>query len=558
MSQLQLFHPRQKILQAVTETRSLCKKVKLINIPPHQLPYTSLEQIFEVCAEKDLPFSQLLSNTLQIPFLALETLDIRQIPLYLTTESIFKQYLFIPLWERSHQLYIGIADPLNTEVLDKIQFLTEKAVEIILVEKQKLIKLRDQLLKNPERLLQSTAIQNHSLKIDSDTAYQKKDFSLVQYVDQLLQNAIDQGVSDIHFEPRPKKLTIRFRIDGHLVVQPSPPTELIERVLARIKVISNLDIAEKRLPQDGRFVLDIGETKRTIDCRVSTCPTLHGEKIVVRLLDNQQQSLEIETLGLVTKQRILLLEALQKKQGMILVTGPTGAGKTLTLYSALHYLNQESLNITSVEDPVEINLPGINQINVHYQIGLDYSAALKMFLRQDPDIIMLGEIRDSKTANIAIQAAQTGHLVLSTLHTNSAVQTLTRLINMEISLYNIATSVTLIIAQRLVKRLCIHCKRPSRLSMNALKKLKLKENESFSVFQAIGCKQCIHGYRGRTGIFELFPISRVVTDQILQKKSIADIQITAEQEGMLSLQMCAIQKLKAGLVDFSEIDQFLL
>jgi type IV pilus assembly protein PilB len=503
-----------------------------------------------------------LSNILAIPWLDLDDFEPDKIPLEIISESLLRQHPLLPLWERHHQLYIGLAHPFHPEIIEAIRFYIAAPVSLILVEQPKLEDWRKKLLNNPALSLQElpkaatpVALSKTTTPLQSAASDSMDDPPLIRYVNQMLYHAVDQQASDIHFEPQTHHLQIRFRIDGVLYPQPAPPPTLSDRILSRLKIMAQLDIAEKRIPQDGRFSFTLPDNTKRIDCRVSTCPTFQGEKIAIRLLDSQKTTFEIESLGLNAKQYALFLTALKEPQGMILVTGPTGSGKTLTLYSGLYYLNQPTVNIASAEDPIEIYLPGVNQVNIQPKIGFDFAEALKVFLRQDPDIIMFGEIRDSKTAQIGIQAAQTGHLVLSTLHTNSAAETLTRLVNMGIPNYHITASVSLIIAQRLVRRLCVHCKKPHILTPEILAHRAIETKHAIQVYQAHGCKKCMQGYQGRIGIFELLPMTPTIADIMLQHNTAATIEKHARLEGMLTLKESALEKLQAGIIDLEAMDQ---
>ncbi len=376
------------------------------------------------------------------------------------------------------------------------------------------------------------------------------DAPLVQYVDKLLCTAVERGASDIHLEPQAEEFRIRFRIDGLLYPIALLPPMVAQRMISRLKIMAQLDIAERRMPQDGQFQISMTQT---IDCRISTCPTIYGEKAVLRLLDTQKSVLSIEQLGMNASQQIIFSQALTAAHGMILVTGPTGSGKTVTLYTALNYLNDTHLNITSIEDPVEIHLPGINQVNVNRKAGLDFTAVLRSLLRQDPDIIMIGEMRDRETAEIGMHAAQTGHLVLSTLHTNNAAETLTRLVNMGIPAYDLISSIRLIMAQRLARCLCPFCKIPDIHSEQFCHDWKLSLTVHSTLFTAVGCPRCIQGYQGRTGIFELLPMTEALINAIAQGASAAAITERAHNLGYLSLQQSALEKLRQGLISIAEL-----
>ncbi len=379
-----------------------------------------------------------------------------------------------------------------------------------------------------------------------------EDAPIIRYINKILVDAINQGASDVHFEPYEKTYRIRYRRDGELKTIATPPITQAQRLSARVKVMSRLDLAERRIPQDGRIKLYLSKT-RAIDFRVSTCPTLFGEKIVCRILDPSSAQLGIEALGYEPEQKAAYLQTLEKPQGMILVTGPTGSGKTVSLYTGLNILNTDDINISTAEDPAEINLPGINQVNVSPRVGLTFAAALKAFLRQDPDVIMVGEIRDLETAEIAIKAAQTGHLVLSTLHTNDAPQTIVRLMNMGVPAYNIASTLSLIIAQRLARKLCSYCKAPADIPRTELIKQGFSEAEvdapGFQIFQAVGCDQCDSGYKGRTGIYQVMPFSDAMGRIIMEGGSAIEIADQAKAEGIADLRRSALLKVRNGAID---------
>ncbi len=382
------------------------------------------------------------------------------------------------------------------------------------------------------------------------------DDNAIHYVNRLLENAIANNISDIHIEPIEKHYRIRQRFDGILNTIAKPPPELSSRLTSRLKIMAELDIAEKRLPQDGRLQIKINDNK-TIDCRVSSCPTVHGEKIVVRILNQDILNLDIDKLGFHEQQKQIFMDAINQPHGLILVTGPTGSGKTVTLFSALQRLNHESRNIVTIEDPVEIDLPGINQVNINNKAGLSFAKALRAFLRQDPDIIMLGEIRDKETADIAIKAAQTGHLVLATLHTNTTVETITRLLNMDIPHYNLAGTIKLVIAQRLVRVLCQHCKKPQNISAQDLVAFNLSEIQTDTniVYQAQGCPHCHQGYKNRKAIYELLPINDEINSLILQKENKQIIQAQAQHDGMLSLRAAGLIRVLAGETSLEEMNR---
>ena len=489
------------------------------------------------------------------------------------TEHIHKEYVDIkiaqtrrvlPLYKRSNKLYVAISDPANLQALDEVRFKTNLVPEPIVVEDDKLgqaiakfiegsgVSLKDMgSLEDMEVGLEDGA-PSASLEDDSDV----EDAPVVKYIQKLLVDAISSGASDIHFEPYEKFYRVRYRIDGILMEIAQPPLAIKDKVASRIKVISRLDIAEKRVPQDGRMKLVLSKTK-SIDFRVSTLPTLYGEKIVMRILDSAGIKLGIEALGYEADQQAAMMFAIGRPYGMILVTGPTGSGKTVSLYSCLNILNQPGVNIATAEDPAEIQLAGVNQVNVNDKAGLTFAAALKSFLRQDPDIIMVGEIRDLETADIAIKAAQTGHLVLSTLHTNDAPTTLTRLLNMGVAPFNVASSVILITAQRLGRRLC-SCKQPEDIPPEALLRAGFTEEDldgSWQPFGPVGCDICKGtGYKGRVGIYQILPITDDMRQVIMRNGNALDIAEQARKEGVKDLRQSGLLKVKAGITSLEEIE----
>jgi len=463
--------------------------------------------------------AQALAQYFNLPFTALEEYQEVSLPLATLNSHIITQYQILPLKQDSKNLLLAITDPTNTVAINAVKFHTALDLELTIVAYDKLSVLITQLL---------GAQQYGQLKKPNS-----EDIEIIKLVEQILSDAIIKNASDIHFEPYEKFYRIRFRIDGILYVITEIAPHLAARLNSRLKIIANLNIAERRLPQDGRFTLHLNQQKH--DCRISTCPTLFGEKIVVRILNPSNLTLTLEQLNLTPPQETIFLNHIHVPQGMILVTGPTGSGKTVTLYTALSLLNALEKNISTVEDPVEISLPGINQVEVNHKIGLNFATTLRAFLRQDPDIIMVGEIRDLETAEIAIKAAQTGHLVLSTLHTNSAVEAITRLINMGVAPCNLATAVTLIIAQRLLRKLCPHCKTAENI--------------------ATGCKHCERGYSGRRAIFELLPISKTLSRTIIQNSSAAVFTEQAQNEGMINLRALALTLVQQGITSLPEINR---
>ena len=502
------------------------------------------------------------------PWLDLDAFNTDLIPEEFINERLIRKNHAVPLYKRGHMLYVAVSDPTRIETLDEFQFRTRLQTEAVLVDELKLQRLIDKVLENENSMLGVTEEDEQQLRgIDASDEIQKdtgsvdvdakNDAPVVIYINKLLLDAIKRGASDLHFEPYEQEYRIRFRIDGVLVEIARPPVQLSARIAARLKVMSQLDIAERRLPQDGRIKLKLSKHK-AIDFRVSTLPTLYGEKIVLRILDAQAAMIGIESLGYEPDQQKLYEDALDRPQGMILVTGPTGSGKTVSLYTGLNILNTPERNISTAEDPVEINLPGINQVQINVKAGLTFADALRSFLRQDPDVVMVGEIRDLETAEIAIKAAQTGHLVLSTLHTNSAAETLTRLMNMGVPAYNIAGSVSLIIAQRLARRLCNVCKEPEDIPADELLRQGFSQAEidaGMTIFKAVGCDQCTNGYKGRTGIYEVMPITDNIQDLIMTGASSLTIAKQAHKDGIPSLRHSALLKVAKGIISLVEANR---
>jgi len=490
----------------------------------------------------------------------------------LSAESIPKDYLneellttqnAVPIAQRGSKLFIAISDPTNSEPLDKYKFSSGLSVEAVVVEDDKLAELRVRVQDQNNAL---TDDLDDSFDLDEDESnadFNEEDVSevdetpVVRYINKILLDAIKRGASDIHVEPYEKAFRIRFRIDGVLEEVANPPISMSGRLTARIKVMSRMDISERRIPQDGRIKLKISKTK-AIDFRVNTCPTLFGEKTVLRILDPSSAQLGIDALGYEPDQKKLYLDALANPYGMILVTGPTGSGKTVSLYTGLNILNEPGTNISTAEDPAEINLEGINQVNVNVKAGLTFAEALKSFLRQDPDIIMVGEIRDLETASIAIKAAQTGHMVMSTLHTNDAPQTLSRLINMGVPPFNIATAVSLIIAQRLGRRLCSSCKKPdTELPREVLIAEGFDESEldGLEIYKAVGCSKCNSGYKGRVGIYQVMKISEEIGKIIMAGGNAIEISNQAKKENIPDLRESALKKVMQGVLSLEEANR---
>jgi len=496
--------------------------------------------------------------------LDLDFFDINAIPESLRNEKLIRKHHILPLAKRHKTLFLAVVDPTDMTSVEDFEFNTGLNAEMIVVEFDKLHKAIDKLFDTTAtdsftdtqwdlaKMGLASGEEEDTKTVGSDS----EDQPIISFINKMLHDAIRKGASDLHFEPYEKSYRIRFRIDGILHEVASPPVALSTRLSARLKVMSRLDIAEKRVPQDGRIKLKLSQ-KKSIDFRVSTLPTLWGEKIVMRILDSDSAMLGIDILGYEPEQKQLYLDALAQPQGMILVTGPTGSGKTVSLYTGLNILNTEETNISTAEDPVEINLPGINQVQVNPRAGLTFPSALKAFLRQDPDVIMVGEIRDLETAEIAIKAAQTGHLVLSTLHTNSAPETLTRLLNMGVPAYNVASSVTLIIAQRLARRLCNHCKAVEQLpEQEALKQgFMASQISQLKLFKPVGCDHCTGGYKGRLGIYEVMPITAQIAAKIMAGANSLDIAAQAQSEGFPNLRQSALKKAAAGLTSLAEVNR---
>ncbi len=509
------------------------------------------------------------STEFGVPLFDLESVALDLETVRLVSDKLLTKHRVLPIFRRGKRLFLAVADPTNLHAIDEIKFQTSLGVEAIVVEDDKLQKALDKAIEQVDNqmsaLTEEEGMDLESLEtvggedeLDDKGAVRDdvEDAPIVKFVNKVLLDAIRRGASDIHFEPYEKIYRVRLRMDGVLKELAQPPVALAGKLAARLKVMSRLDIAERRVPQDGRIKMKLSKT-RAIDFRLSTCPTLFGEKIVLRILDAQQAMLGIDSLGYEPFQKDLYSKYLAKPQGMILVTGPTGSGKTVSLYTGLNILNREDTNISTAEDPAEINLPGVNQVNVNAKVGLTFAAAMRAFLRQDPDVIMVGEIRDLETAEIAIKAAQTGHLVLSTLHTNDAPQTLTRLVDMGVKPYAIATSVSLIIAQRLARRLCAHCKQPLDVPKEALLKEGFQEADvaaGLKIYGPKGCESCTDGYKGRVGIYQVLPITESIARIILALGSAVDIGAQAAKEGVWDLRRAGLEKVKAGLTSLEEVN----
>jgi type IV pilus assembly protein PilB len=507
------------------------------------------------------------SEEFGVPVLDVDTLDIEPDTVKLVSEKLIRKHKTLPIFKRGNRLYVAVSDPTNLAGLDEIKFHAGMATEPVLVEEHKLERVINKALEMSDTALADMAGDADLDDVeftDEDSAAGPDvsesdidDTPVVRFVNKVLLDAINKGASDIHFEPYEKSYRVRLRMDGMLTEVASPPVGMAPKLSARIKVMSRLDISERRVPQDGRIKLNLSKN-RAIDFRVNTCPTLFGEKIVLRILDPTSAQMGIDALGFEPFQKDLYMENLMKPYGMILVTGPTGSGKTVSLYTGVNILNQPGVNICTAEDPSEINMPGVNQVNVNNKVGLTFASALRAFLRQDPDIVLVGEIRDLETAEIAIKASQTGHLVLSTLHTNDAPQTLTRLANMGVPPYNIASSVNLIIAQRLARRLCTHCKKPVEIPKEALIKEGFTEKQiakGFKVYGPEGCDQCNEGYKGRVGIYQVMPVSEEMGRIIMEGGNAMQLAKQAQQEGVPDLRQSGLKKVMDGMTSLDEINR---
>ena len=510
--------------------------------------------------------AQMLSQAFGDPLFDLDALNTDAIPKDLVDEKIVRKFNALPLFKRGQRLFVALSDPTRVDAIDAIAFNSRLSIETIVVEEDK--------LKNRIESVYADTMQSFDSFSDSDlnVGFEEGDDDqdegatrlndgvdeapVVKFVNKMLVDAIRMGASDLHFEPYEKSFRVRFRVDGVMQKMASPPVQLASKIAARLKVMSQMDISERRIPQDGRIKLKISKTK-AIDFRVNSLPTLFGEKIVLRILDPSSAMLGIDALGYEPDQQEMFLEALHKPQGMLLITGPTGSGKTVSLYTGINILNTGATNISTAEDPVEINLEGINQVNVNAKVGLTFANALKSFLRQDPDIVMVGEIRDLETAEIAIKAAQTGHMVLSTLHTNSAPETLTRLRNMGVASFNIATSVNLVIAQRLARRLCKNCKKPINIPRQSLLEIGFTDadldNPDNVIYEPVGCNECREGYKGRVGIYEVMKVSSDISRIIMEDGNAIDIKDAALKNGFRDLRRSGILKVLQGVTSIQEM-----
>jgi len=504
-----------------------------------------------------------LSTALALPLVDLNAVDLQKLPRNLVDPKIANQYQLMVLGKRGNRLFIGAADPTDQEAVERIKFATQLTPEWVIVEYDKLMRQLESQGASASEVLESLSSGEFDFDVteedistpeSAEVATDVEDAPVVRFLQKMLIDAINMRASDLHFEPYEYNYRVRFRIDGELREITQPPIAIKDKLASRIKVISRMDIAEKRVPQDGRMKLKFGS--KAIDFRVSTLPTLFGEKVVIRILDPSSAKLGIEALGYEKIEKDRLMACIGRPYGMILVTGPTGSGKTVSLYTCLNILNQPGVNIATVEDPAEINLPGINQVNVNDRAGLTFSVALKSFLRQDPDIIMVGEIRDLETADVAIKAAQTGHMVMSTLHTNDAPTTLTRLLNMGVAPFNIASSVLLITAQRLARKLCENCKKPADYPRESMLKAGFKPEDldgNWKPYRAVGCSSCNNGYKGRVGIYQVMPITEAIQRIILSEGTALDIAKQAEAEGVRDLRQSGLIKVRGGVTTLEEV-----
>ena len=533
----------------------------------HDNDVSSLTQAIQAMPDKKATLYRMTAEEYGMPLFDLRTLNLTDRPADLVAPKFIDEHQVLPIFHRGSKVFVAISEPGEQAGLDAFKFQTGLGVEPILVDatvlKDAIEKISGDASASDLAVLDDENLEDIEFVDEDETggevvsqADAESDTPVVRFVNKLLMDAIKLGASDIHIEPYEKRLRVRYRVDGVLHESASPPISLANRLVARIKILSRLDIAERRVPQDGRLKL-AGQRNTKIDFRVSTLPTVHGEKVVMRLLDSSGVSLKLSDLGMEADQLMHYETAVKKPYGMVLVTGPTGSGKTVSLYSALSMLNQPETNISTVEDPVEINLDGINQVAINERANLTFSAALRSFLRQDPDIIMVGEIRDLETAEIAIKASQTGHLVLSTLHTNDATATIMRMLNMGIAPYNVAGSINLIMAQRLARRLCSNCKEPIDLPPETLINAGIKEDDidSVTAFEAIGCDACTNGYKGRAGIFQVLPVSDELTSMILKSAGQDELESQASEEGVLTLRQSALKKFAAGHLSLAEVER---
>lgn len=509
--------------------------------------------------------AMLASEEFGIPVMDLDAFDPELLQKDLVDQKLIQHHRALPLIKRGTRLFVALADPMNLTALDELRFATGLTTEPILVAEDKLArKLEEAADSGPSALEEMDEEEFEELDVVNNKEEEEArtdiggsdDAPIVRFVQQMLLSAIKKGASDLHFEPYERSYRVRFRIDGMLQTMAKPPIQLAPKIAARLKILGSLDISERRTPQDGRIKLRLSRSK-SIDFRMNTLPTLFGEKVVLRILDSASAKMGIDALGYEDDQKQLYMDALAKPQGMILVTGPTGSGKTVSLYTGLNILNQEGVNISTAEDPVEINLEGINQVHVNPRVGLDFTAALRAFLRQDPDVIMVGEIRDLDTASIAIKAAQTGHMVMSTLHTNSAAETLTRLLNMGVPSFNLATTINIIIAQRLARKLCSQCKTPADIPEDVLRKEGFDDDllRGAKLYQPVGCNACNKGYKGRVGIYEVVRVTPAVSHIIMEEGNALQLARQFRQEGFNDLRRSGLLKAANGVTSLEEINR---
>ena len=533
----------------------------------HDNGVSFLTQATQAMPDKKAMLYRMTAEEYGMPLFDLRTLNLTDRPTDLVTPKFIDEHQVLPIFHRGSKVFVAVGEPGEQAGLDAFKFQTGLGVEPILVDatalKESIEKINGEASASDLAVLDEENLEDIEFLDEDESggetvsqADAESDTPVVRFVNKLLMDAIKLGASDIHIEPYEKRLRVRYRVDGVLHESASPPISLANRLVARIKILSRLDIAERRVPQDGRLKL-AGQRNTKIDFRVSTLPTVHGEKVVMRLLDSSGASLKLSDLGMEADQLVHYEAAVKKPYGMVLVTGPTGSGKTVSLYSALAMLNRPETNISTIEDPVEINLDGINQVAINEKANLTFSAALRSFMRQDPDIIMVGEIRDLETAEIAIKASQTGHLVLSTLHTNDATATIMRMLNMGIAPYNVAGSINLIMAQRLARRLCSNCKQPIDLPPEILIDAGIKEDDidNVTAFEAIGCDACTNGYKGRAGIFQVLPVSDKLTSMILKSAGQDELEFQAIEEGVLTLRQSALKKFATGQLSLAEVER---
>ena len=525
-------------------------------------------QLVESGAAQARDIAVAASNEFGVPLLDLDAITLDPETVRLVSDKLVAKHRVLPLFRRGKKLFLGVADPTHMHAIDEIKFQTSLSIEMVVVDDDKLQTAIDKAIEQADNQITAFAgegdVDLESLEVSGgeDESEERigrddvEDAPIVRFVNKVMVDAIRRGASDIHFEPYEKTYRVRVRMDGVLKEVAQAPVQLGGKLAARLKVMARLDIAERRVPQDGRIKMKLSKN-RGIDFRVSTCPTLFGEKVVMRILDASQARLGIDSLGYEPFQKALYEQYLAKPQGMILVTGPTGSGKTVSLYTGLNILNREGNNISTAEDPAEINLPGVNQVNINPKVGLTFAAAMRAFLRQDPDIIMVGEIRDLETAEIAIKAAQTGHMVISTLHTNDAPQTLGRLVNMGVPPFNIASAVNLIIAQRLARRLCVHCRKPVKLPETTLRQVGFHEADipGLNIYGPVGCDQCNGGYKGRVGIYQVMPVSPAIGQIILNGGNPTDIAAQAQKEGISDLRQSGLRKVREGITSLEEVER---